>query len=331
MAVSATANASGQSTCAASQLMCVPLVVFRLQQARDIDLYIWPTGDEEPTLYCSADVQLTTDDLERLVARGCRELYVSRNAYADLSDQLAASLDGILADGSIEVEERLAVLQSALALEIDAAFHAIDCDRFVTLSHDVAKQISSLLTEHEIVPRRLFQMLRHDFYTFTHITNVATFATVLAKESGITDEEEQQQITVGGLLHDIGKRFIPATILCKQGKLTDEEWDLIRSHPTRGYEDLCERDDLTYAQLMMVYSHHERIDGKGYPVGVKGESIHPWAKLLAVVDVFEALTGARPYRAPWKVSDALTYLERNAGTQFDGEMVQCWLSAMKQA
>ena len=330
MPISATANASGHPTGATSQLICVPLVVFRLQRARDIDLYIWPTGDEEPTLYCSADVQLTSDDLERLVERGCRELYVSRNAYADLSDQLTASLDGILADSSIETEERLAVLQSALALEIDAAFHAIDCDRFVRLSHDVGRQIHSLLTEHEIVPRRLFQMLRHDFYTFTHITNVATFATVLAKECGMSDEE-QHEITVGGLLHDIGKRFVPATILCKQGKLTDEEWDLIRSHPTRGYEDLCERDDLTNAQLMMVYSHHERIDGKGYPVGVKGESIHPWAKLLAVVDVFEALTGARPYRSPWKVGEALTYLERNAGTQFDGEMVQCWLSAMKHS
>jgi putative nucleotidyltransferase with HDIG domain len=308
--------------------MCVPLVVFRLHQARDVDLYIWPDADDEPTLYCSADVQLTEQDLDRLLERGCRSLYISNAAYADFTDQLTASLGDILADNATPAEQRLAVLQSAMSLEIETAFHTIDSDRFVSLSRHVSRQINSLLNENEVMPSKLVQMLRHDFYTFTHITNVATYASLMAAELGLT-ADEQRLVTEGGLLHDIGKRFIPSAVLCKRTKLTDAEWDLIRSHPQRGYEDLCDRVDLERSQLMMVYSHHERIDGKGYPVGLMGEEIHPWARLLSVVDVFDALTGARPYRSSWKVQDALAYLERNAGTQFDGDMVRCWLSAMK--
>jgi len=311
-------------------MMCVPLTVFRLHQARDVDLYLWPDGDEEPTLYRSADVALSTTDLERLMERGQRVLWVTRSAYADLNDQLNQSLDGILSDSAVAVEERMAVLQTALALEVDTAFHLLNCDRYVSLSQQVSRQINALLNEQAVVPRKLFEILRHDFYTFTHVTNVASFASLLADQLGIKDPLEREEITVGALLHDMGKRFIPASVLCKPGKLTDAEWRLIKTHPQRGYEDLSDRGDLNSGQLMMVYSHHERIDGKGYPVGLVAEEIHPWARLLSVVDVFEALTGARPYRPACKPADALAYLERNAGIQFDSEMTRCWISAMRQ-
>lgn len=80
----------------------------------------------------------------------------------------------------------------------------------------------------------------------------------------------------------------------------------------------------------MIYSHHERMDGKGYPVGLVDEEIHPWARLLAVVDVFDAITSARPYRKPMSLKQSLKFLEKNSGTHFDPEMVQCWIAAMNQ-
>jgi HD-GYP domain-containing protein (c-di-GMP phosphodiesterase class II) len=329
-ATSLPTNAATSAATASPRLMCVPLTVFRLHQAREVDLYIWPEGDEEPTLYCSSEVALTEADLDRLMQRGFRSLYVTRNAYVELSDKLNSELDGILSNEDVSAEERLAVLQTALALEIDAAFQMVNCDRFVSLSHTVARQINELIIGQAVLPRKLFEIMRHDFFTFTHVTNVASFVTLLAHELGVTDCAELEKITVGGLLHDIGKRFVPPSVLCKPGKLNEQEWRLIKAHPQRGYEDLCDREDITFGQLMMVYSHHERIDGKGYPVGLMGEEIHDWAKMLAVVDVFEALTGARPYRPALKPADALEYLEKNSGTQFDSEMARCWISAMRQ-
>jgi HD-GYP domain-containing protein (c-di-GMP phosphodiesterase class II) len=114
--------------------------------------------------------------------------------------------------------------------------------------------------------------------------------------------------------------------LNKNGKPTDEEWRLIKRHPTAGFEELCFRDDLSWAQLMIVYQHHERLDGKGYPVGILGDEMHPWARICAVADVFDALTCERPYRKPLSVRDACQYLSDHAGTSFDQEMVRCWVT-----
>jgi HD-GYP domain-containing protein (c-di-GMP phosphodiesterase class II) len=315
---------------ALAQMMSVPLAVLRIHGARNVDFYIWQEGDEEPTLYRSADVPLTSADLDRLADRGHKFLYVMRKAYDDVNDQLNEALQTILGDESVSAENRLGVLQTTLALEVDAAFQTINSDRFVTLSQHMAGQINELLCEGEVVPRKLFEILRHDFYTFTHVTNVASFATLLAEELGYADREQRERITVGALLHDIGKKFVPNTLLCKKGKLSEAEWRVIKSHPQHGYEELCDREDLDRGQVLMAYSHHERIDGKGYPVGLVGEEIHDWAKLLAVVDVFEALTGSRPYRSPMKCGEALELLERGAGTQFDAEMAKCWISLMRQ-
>ena len=233
-----------------------------------------------------------------------------------------------LSDESVPPAERFAILQTAAAVEIDTAFHLIKCDRFVDISKRIAKDIDTLLRGEELVPQKLFDVVQHDYYTYTHVINVAGFATLLADLLGFS--EVRQKITVGALLHDIGKRFISAKVLGKTDPLTDEEWQLIKSHPQRGYEDLCDRTDLDEEQLLMIYSHHERIDGKGYPVGLVGEEIHPWAKLLAVVDVFDAITSARPYRKPMSLSQSLEYLEANSGSHFDSEMVRCWISAMRQ-
>jgi hypothetical protein len=201
---------------ATANMMSIPLTVLRIQGARNVDFYICQEGDEEPTLYCSADVELTNADLDRLGERGHKFLYVTRKAYADVNDQLNAALKDILADDSIGAENRLGVLQTALALEVDAAFQTINADKFVTLSQQMASQINELLCDREVVPRKLFEILRHDFYTFTHVTNVASFATLLAEELGYSDPAERERITVGALLHDIGKKFVPNTLLCKK-------------------------------------------------------------------------------------------------------------------
>ncbi|HEX5422546.1 MAG TPA: HD domain-containing phosphohydrolase, partial [Candidatus Acidoferrales bacterium] len=125
--------------------------------------------------------------------------------------------------------------------------------------------------------------------------------------------------------------FIPAKILTKPGRLDPEEREIIETHPLRGYEELCQRAELEFGQLMMVYQHHERVDGTGYPVRVLKDEIHPWAKLLAVVDVFDAMTARRPYRRPATPESVLDYQRQHADTHFDREVVECWISAMSKA
>jgi HD-GYP domain-containing protein (c-di-GMP phosphodiesterase class II) len=139
------------------------------------------------------------------------------------------------------------------------------------------------------------------------------------------------QIAAGALLHDIGKRHIPRYVLNKAGKLTDDEGDLVRAHPAIGFRELLDRGDLAWGQLMMAYQHHERLDGSGYPTGTLADEIHPWSKICAVADVFDAMTSQRPYRRALPVKEVCDYLEKRAGTQFDQDIVSCWIEHVRSA
>jgi HD-GYP domain-containing protein (c-di-GMP phosphodiesterase class II) len=176
----------------------------------------------------------------------------------------------------------------------------------------------------------LFRAARHDFNTFTHVTNVAGYCVMLAERLGINDVNELRKIASGAILHDVGKRFIPGSIIAKRGRLTPEEKTLIESHPLRGYEELCEQRDLDFGQLMMVYQHHEHVDGSGYPVRIQGTEIHPWARMLAVVNVFDTMTAARSAGRPVTPEHVLEQQLHLAGKHFDHEVVECWVSAMKK-
>jgi HD-GYP domain-containing protein (c-di-GMP phosphodiesterase class II) len=146
----------------------------------------------------------------------------------------------------------------------------------------------------------------------------------VAESIGITDKFELQQIAKGGLLHDIGKRFMPRRLLNKITSFDAEEKKLLHSHPQKGYEELCRFEGITQGQLMMTYQHHERVDGKGYPVCLTGDEMHLWAKICAVADVFDVLTGKRPHRKPDPISKVVAMMQDAAGSHFDKEIVRCW-------
>jgi len=288
-----------------------------------VDIFVQPDRNHTPTLYCRAGLPLDNHQLLGLGEAGVRDVYVRTVDAHDFGIHLLESVE------SIPTADRFVALQLAVAVEIEHTLRRNDCGRFVALSDKIGRDIASLIASSDVLPRDLFRIARHDFNTFVHVTNVASYSVVVAERLGITDEADLGQIAAAAMLHDVGKNFIPAHILNKPIHLDPDERDLIESHPTRGYAVLCERPELTAGQLMIVYQHHERIDGTGYPVRLHGCDIHPWAKLVAVVDVFDAMTGKRPYRHSISAPDALQYIVRNAGTHFDPEVVQCWVSAMK--
>ena len=309
----------------------LPVHVDMLRRVRQapVDIYVQHERKSTPTLYCRAGLSLENQKLLGLADAGIRDVYVRSGEFQDFGAHLLESIDALTEDEAVPAADRFAALQLAVAVEIEHTILLIDCSKFVSLSEKVGRDIALFVAGNNVLPRDLYRIARHDFNTFTHVTNVTSYCVVLAERLGISDSQELEKIATAGTLHDIGKRFIPASILSKPGRLDPSERDVVESHPTRGYEELCERADMTEGQLMMVYQHHERIDGNGYPVGIMGPDIHPWAKMLAVVDVFDVMTGKRPYRCPASAQDALRYIVRNAGTQFDPEMVRCWASAMK--
>ncbi len=146
-----------------------------------------------------------------------------------------------------------------------------------------------------------------DEYTFKHSVDVATMAMVVGKKMGLT-QEEVYDIGVAGLLHDIGKSKIPNEVLNKPGRLTDEEFAIMKQHPLLGYNILKNNEALKDTIKYAVLQHHEKINGKGYPMGAEAETITAFAKILAVVDIYDALVTERPYKEAFSQRDAVEML-----------------------
>jgi len=160
-----------------------------------------------------------------------------------------------------------------------------------------------------------------DHYVYAHSFNVALYTIALAIKMGL-GEKELTEIGIGSMLHDVGKMAIPYEVLAKPGKLTAEEFEMMKKHTSIGFELLRGKDEIPLLAAHCAFQHHERCDGTGYPRQLKAKDIHPYAKMLAVCDVFDALTSNRVYRKAMLPHEAIEILYSGAGTQFSLEAVE---------
>ncbi len=172
----------------------------------------------------------------------------------------------------------------------------------------------------------LTKLKNQDEYTAEHALNVCILSAAFARHLG-HDEEEIRQIALCGLLHDVGKSQIPEEILNKEGRLTDEEFDVIKQHPTMGKDLLKTLSETDGAAIDVAHCHHERIDGKGYPRALEEGQIPYYAKIIAVTDSYDAITSNRCYESGRASMEALDIIYRCRGTQFERqlaeEFIQC--------
>jgi PAS domain S-box-containing protein len=166
-----------------------------------------------------------------------------------------------------------------------------------------------------------------DPYTATHQRMVARLADIVGRRLGL-DDDRLQGLYVGALLHDVGKLSLPSTILTKPGKLSAQEWALIRSHPRRGYEMLLDAK-LPWPVADMALRHHERLDGSGYPDGVTGSGLSTEIRILNVCDVVEAMSSDRPYRPGLSMDEVLAELSNGSGIRYDSRVVEAMVEAIR--
>jgi HD superfamily phosphohydrolase YqeK len=167
-----------------------------------------------------------------------------------------------------------------------------------------------------------------DFYTRGHSDRVSRGSVMIAREIGMRGDRVEA-IRYAGMLHDVGKLGVPTKVLQKTGKLTEEEYAAIQLHPMRGLDIVREIGFLDEA-LAGIMHHHERIDGRGYPMGLVGDEIPEFARVLAVADAFDSMTSTRSYRGARPVDQAIEELRKWSGTQFDPAFVDAFVAALKR-
>ena len=166
-----------------------------------------------------------------------------------------------------------------------------------------------------------------DDYTYMHSVAVCAMMVALAKQLGL-DEEQTRSAGIAGLMHDLGKAAMPMDVLNKPGKLTDAEFAIIKTHPEEGYKLLQSGTDVDPMVLDVCLYHHEKVDGSGYPKGLKGDQISLFAKMGAVCDVYDAITSNRPYKLGWDPAESLRKMAEWASGHFDGKVFQAFVKSL---
>ncbi len=223
---------------------------------------------------------------------------------------------------SLEVQEAHEAYRSS-ALVLDQVLldvqqgRAIDTKACQAL---VKRNLESML-RNESAMLWLTRLKSQDVYTSLHCLSVSILAMGFGTHLGLPDDKIET-LGIAGLLHDVGKMKVDPAILNKPGKLTQAEFDHIKLHPTFGYEALCTQDDIPAAAIQAAHGHHERLDGKGYPLGLDAYQIPFTTRIITIVDAFDAITSHRAYDNARPIQAAYDVLRSSAGRQFDETLVQ---------
>ena len=191
-------------------------------------------------------------------------------------------------------------------------------DAVTQLSHGYSQPIADLVDAIEW----------KDLYTHGHVRRVASFALMIGKEMGLSTLE-LRRLALGAQMHDVGKIGVPDRILTKPGKLTEEEFEVIKEHATRGY-DIARSVKSLEPAAEAIYLHHERVDGAGYPLGLTGNDIPLHARIVCVADAYDAMTSGRVYQPAVNHDEAIEELRRASGSHFDPEVVEMFATVMSR-
>lgn len=181
---------------------------------------------------------------------------------------------------------------------------------------DLSGELMNRVLEKDSYLINMVEIKTFDNYTYSHSVNVAMLSTLIGLQLGYS-KVSLKELTIAGLMHDFGKLEIPIAIINKPAELTEEEFAMIQQHPTLAVNRLKHTVQISMTALDGIASHHEKFNGTGYPYGLEGSDIPLCGRILAIADVYDALTTARSYRPAWQVRDALEFMRRQSNIHFD--------------
>ncbi|WP_293662210.1 two-component system response regulator [Rhodoferax sp. OV413] len=265
------------------------------------------------------------------VLPGCCDIPLVMITANDLKEVRYRALDAGANDflgKPVDNVEFLARAKNMLSL---SAARSRLADQAQWLTSEVRKATEVLLQRERDTVFRLCKAAEYrDPETGAHILRMAHYSQLIAKNLGMT-QEEQDLLLEAAPMHDIGKVGISDNILLKPGRLTPEEFEIMKQHASFGYELLKDSNSLVLqAGAEIALGHHEKFDGSGYPQGLKGEEIPLLSRIVAVADVFDALTSERPYKKAWSLEQAIDFLNAGSGSHFDPNCVQAFLEGFDE-
>lgn len=279
-------------------------------------VYLWQGGDF--VLYTKSGQTFTEKHTTKLYSNGVKEIYVQSEEKHNYDKYLEENLGSILLNGSLPEEERSKVLYEASSSVVRNVFNeklpeTLSAEHFERVSAIAENSIRFLSSEKALAAIAPF--ISHDYKTYTHCIHVFIFLVAILNTYSLS-EQLIFECGLGALLHDLGKTSIPKAILNKRGPLTNDERKIIQSHPLVGVS-MCSQLPLSQNTINCILFHHEKMDGSGYPSGLKGKDIPLPVRAIAIADIYDALTSARPYAEAMSPYEALKLMRHTMRKELD--------------
>lgn len=267
-----------------------------------------PVYGENGTIMLRESYILTSSMVGRLKELGYVGVYIDDEISKDIyiEDIVSEKL-------RLETASRLEDIMKKNGNVIDLMPNIIDIVDSVIANKDVVSNMNRILGHHE--------------YTYLHCVNVSIYSILIGVKLNLT-HSELLHLGTAGVLHDIGKRFIPVDILDKPGRLTKEEFEIIKTHPVKGYEVLKGCRELTSTTKAGVLQHHERYNGTGYPMGLKEKEISRYGRIIAIADTYDAMISDRAYHKAFLPSEAIEFFMGDGNQLFDSNIVKKFLQCI---
>lgn len=274
--------------------------------------------------YLRAGDQITKEKLAQLSAKDSGQHFLVRD-----SDRLnyKSYVQDRMNSSELDVGTKAMVLKDSSMTLVEELFENPDVNQALDGARPVIQDFVKFMRAEPEAMSHLISLSSHDFYTYNHSLDVSVYSLGLAEAIGFHGVD-LEEMGLAALFHDIGKRQVSLDILCKKGPLDPAEWTQMQKHPQFGLMILNQNEKASDAVKAACFEHHESFAGNGYPQKISGQEIHPFARIVALTDTYDAMTTQRSYNKPMTPVDALTMIKEKLSARYDPEMLKALHSVL---
>lgn len=295
-----------------------------IRPAEQLPFNVFLHLDGKLLTYLMQGEKLTYEKIATLHSKDSGESFFVHNDYKQTYRDYIKTL---MNSDKISNNDKAIILRESSIAILEDLYETPDIGNALEQSKPI---ITELLKFMDLAPEsigNLISLSSHDFYTYNHSFDVSIYSLGLGQALGF-DTKTLEELGQSSLFHDIGKRNVPLEILCKKGPLDETEWVQMRLHPTYGLKILSKHNDISDAIKAACYEHHESWSGGGYPQDISGNEIHPFARIIALTDTYDAMTTQRSYNTPLKPAEALNMMKEKLHGRFDPDMLNAMYSTL---
>lgn len=305
-----------------SQFFRIRLSTIRPAKITTFDIFLQVDGKH--IIYLRAGDKMSDAKIELLHARDNGNSFFVRTQDRDLYRQWVREE---MNSNLINPFEKAKILRESSMAIMEDLFENPDVNQALDESRPIIKDFIDFMDKEPEGMAFLISLSGHDFYTYNHSLDVSIYSLGLGSALSF-NAKDLEELGVGSLFHDIGKRNVSLDILCKKGPLSDNEWMQMKQHPQFGLIILDQHPNMSDAIKAACFEHHESWAGNGYPQQLVGSEIHPYGRIVAIADTYDAMTTQRSYNIPMRPFDAVTMMKEKLAGRYDPEMLKAMHSVL---